>query len=157
MKSGISDGLILGLRPKPRQRDIVPLESHFSTNDSLIRAEIEFFALFVCEHAKRNKSFAQAFSKACGVQRRRLWSLSADSEIPPPSKRSGGGLGEPYQGVPPYYFGGLKGNPSLGFPLFDCSAIKFTLSCVLEGGGVSLSADSDQRFHLWTPQAFEKA
>ena len=28
------------------------------------------------------KSFAQAFSKACGVQRQRLWSRSAEREIP---------------------------------------------------------------------------
>ena len=62
-------------------------------------------------------------------------------------------MGEPYQGGPPYYFGGLKGNPSLGFPLFDCSAIKFTLSCVLEGGGVSLSADSDQSAQYGKPMS----
>ena len=30
--------------------------------------------------AGKNKSFGQAFSKACGVQRQRLWSRSADRE-----------------------------------------------------------------------------
>ena len=32
---------------------------------------------------RENKSFAQAFSKACEVQRQSLWSRSAEREIPP--------------------------------------------------------------------------
>ena len=33
------------------------------------------------------QSFAQAFSKACRVQRQRLWSRSAEREIPKPSRQ----------------------------------------------------------------------
>ena len=32
--------------------------------------------------SKKEKSFAQAFSKACSFQRQSLWSLSAESETP---------------------------------------------------------------------------
>ncbi|MCQ2434961.1 MAG: hypothetical protein MJ062_06965, partial [Oscillospiraceae bacterium] len=95
--------------PNPCQRDIVPLESHFSTNDYIERAENRFFALFVLEHAKRIKSFGQAFSKACGVQRRRLWSLSADSETPSPSKTQ--------ERVNLIAEQSKRGNPNEGFPL----------------------------------------
>ena len=35
----------------------------------------------VSKFLKTLKSFAQAFSKACGFQRQSLWSLSAESEI----------------------------------------------------------------------------
>ena len=50
------------------------------------------------------KSFTRFFSKNRRFLGRRPKSRSAEREIPPPSKRSGGGLGEPYQGVPPYFF-----------------------------------------------------
>ena len=52
----------------------------------------------------------------------------------------------------------FRGNPSLGFPLFDCSAIKFTLSCVWKGEGCF--AVCGQRWGTLSPQplqAFEKS
>ena len=104
----------------PCQRDTIPLESHFSTNDSMVRAEIRFSALFMCEHAKRKESVAQALSKACRFLGQRPKSRSAERETPPPSQRSGGGLGEPYQGVPPRVSKGAV-------PLWSASADAETL------------------------------
>ena len=124
------------LPPNPCQRDIVPLESHFSTHDSIVRAEREFSALFVDVHREAQRKFWSSFFKS-------LRSPEAEPLVAVRRQRNSlfvqqirmGGLGEPYQGVPPYFFDRLRGNPSLGFPLFDCSAIKFTLSCVWEGEG----------------------
>ncbi|MCQ2435107.1 MAG: hypothetical protein MJ062_07710, partial [Oscillospiraceae bacterium] len=45
----------------------------------------------------------------CGVQRRRLWSLSADSETPPPSKTQ--------ERVNLIAEQSKRGNPNEGFPL----------------------------------------
>ena len=61
------------------------------------------------DSAKRIKSFAQAFSKACRVQRQRLWSLSADSETPPPSQTQ--------ERVNLIAKQSKRGNPNEGFPL----------------------------------------
>ena len=50
----------------------------------------------------------------------------------------------------------FRGNPSLGFPLFDCSAIKFTLSCVLEGGGIPPTAVGGKGLCPFEPRDFLK-
>ena len=50
-----------------------------------LQAVEELLALYgrkLCSHSPKHKSLGQAFSKACGIQRRRLWSLSAESETP---------------------------------------------------------------------------
>ena len=63
------------------------------------------------------KSFTRFFSKNRSFQRQYLWSSPADDEIPPPYKRAGRGMGEPYQGVPPYFFDRLTPQ------LFQCCGV----------------------------------
>ena len=59
--------------------------------------------------AKRNESFAGAFSKACKVQRQRPWSPTAVGETPPPSKTQ--------ERVNLIAEQSKRGNPNEGFPL----------------------------------------
>ena len=85
----------------PCQRDTIPLESHFSTNDSIVWAENRFSALFVYEHGSYLESFAQAFSKACRFLGQRPKSRSAERETPPLlPKDQEGGWGNPIKGFP---------------------------------------------------------